>query len=321
MWTGNITGILLYASPAPIFLRIIRRKSTESFSGVIYAVSALSTLQWTYFALLRGKKARPLASLTAIGFSLQVAFNCIYLRFASRSQRRLQILLLFVAATFFIFMATLTSLLLNGTKRAVAVGIICDSISVCYSASPLVIMRRVIKFKSTEFLPFYLPLFFFLSGILWTIFALLTHDLFIAIPNCVNMLLGGLQLIIHLYFNFRRLISASQTTHLVRIIVVNGKTVLSDGYPQTETISSSANAVDQEIGTVNGQTALGDGCPQKDAPSSALNVVDQSSEEYMTVNAVNGKSDVPVHAVHQKNGVTVLEHQQKQPKDDVCPPS
>ncbi|MCO5578418.1 hypothetical protein L7F22_032260 [Adiantum nelumboides] len=202
---GNVTGILLYASPLPIFVRIVRQRSTEAFSGVTYAFSFLSTAQWTYFAFLRGPRARPLASLTIIGFSFQAAFNCIYLRFASKSQRVLQLILLATAASFYACMVTLTSLLLKSNTRANVVGLICTVNSVFYSASPLIILRRVIKSGSTEFLPFFLPLCLFLSGVIWSIFAFLTRDLFIAIPNGVNIMLGALQLSIHFYYKMKGL--------------------------------------------------------------------------------------------------------------------
>ncbi|KAI5073339.1 hypothetical protein GOP47_0011352 [Adiantum capillus-veneris] len=200
---GNVVGVLLYASPMPIFVRICRRRSTEEFSGVPYAFSALSTAQWTYFAILKGPRERPLASLTAIGFCLQFAFNYIYLRFATKSQRVLQTALLAIVASFYACMVTLTHIFLKADVRINVVGISCVVNSIFFCASPLVILKRVIQSGSTEFLPFYLPLFMFLTGAIWSIFSYLTHDFYIGIPNGAGAILGGLQILIHVYYKVR----------------------------------------------------------------------------------------------------------------------
>ncbi|KAI9161863.1 hypothetical protein LWI28_021413 [Acer negundo] len=68
--------------------------------------------------------------------------------------------------------------------------------------SPLVAVRRVIRTKSVEFMPFYLSLLSFLSSLLWMIYGLLSHDWFIASANMASTPLGLLQLII--YFIYRK---------------------------------------------------------------------------------------------------------------------
>ncbi|CAN4087628.1 unnamed protein product [Withania somnifera] len=88
------------------------------------------------------------------------------------------------------------------SRRKVFVGSIGVVASVSMYASPLVVVRQVIKTKSVEFMPFYLSLFSFLASCLWMAYGLLSHDIFLASPNLVGTPLCILQLI--LYFKYRK---------------------------------------------------------------------------------------------------------------------
>ncbi|MCD9640457.1 Bidirectional sugar transporter sweet3 [Datura stramonium] len=87
-------------------------------------------------------------------------------------------------------------------RRKVFVGSIGLVASVAMYASPLVVVRKVIKTKSVEFMPFYLSLFSFLASGFWMAYGLLSHDLFLSSPNLVGTPLCILQLI--LYCKYRK---------------------------------------------------------------------------------------------------------------------
>ncbi|KAK8684468.1 hypothetical protein V6N13_040495 [Hibiscus sabdariffa] len=78
--------------------------------------------------------------------------------------------------------AALVSLLaLHGNARKLFCGLGATIFSIIMYASPLSIMRLVIKTKSVEFMPFFLSLFVFLCGTSWFVFGLLGRDAFIAV--------------------------------------------------------------------------------------------------------------------------------------------
>lgn len=80
------------------------------------------------------------------------------------------------------------------------VGIICAVISVSMYAAPLGIMRTVIRTKSVEFMPFFLSLFLFLNGGIWSTYALLVKDIFVEVPNAIGFVLGGVQLALYFFY-------------------------------------------------------------------------------------------------------------------------
>ncbi|KAI3896821.1 hypothetical protein MKX03_028327, partial [Papaver bracteatum] len=50
---GNIISILVFLSPITTFKRIVKKKSTENFKGILYISTFLSTSLWTYYGLLK----------------------------------------------------------------------------------------------------------------------------------------------------------------------------------------------------------------------------------------------------------------------------
>ncbi|CAM0884045.1 unnamed protein product [Alopecurus aequalis] len=70
-------------------------------------------------------------------------------------------------------------------------GILCVIFGSAMYASPLTIMvRKVIKTKSVEYMPFFLSLVSFLNGVCWTSYALIKFDLYVTIPNGLGALFG-----------------------------------------------------------------------------------------------------------------------------------
>ncbi|KAJ6762650.1 BIDIRECTIONAL SUGAR TRANSPORTER SWEET [Salix purpurea] len=61
-------------------------------------------------------------------------------------------------------------------------------------------MKTVVSAKSVEYMPFLLSFFLFINGGVWTVYAFLTKDYFIGIPNGTGFLLGTAQLILYVMY-------------------------------------------------------------------------------------------------------------------------
>ncbi|GMI89530.1 hypothetical protein like AT1G21460 [Hibiscus trionum] len=164
---GNATALFLFLSPTITFKRIIKSNSTEQFSGVPYGGPRPTSHQ---------RWIRHCSSLHGMVFPLCPKTTSWSQQSMGQEQQLSPSMKLFcgLAATIF---------------------------SIIMYASPLSIMRLVIKTKSVEFMPFFLSLFVFLCGTSWFVYGLLGRDAFIAVPNGFGCGLGTMQLI--LYFIYR----------------------------------------------------------------------------------------------------------------------
>lgn len=203
---GNVASMLLYAAPMLTFSRVMKKKNIEGFSCVPYVLALFNCCLYTWYGLpIVSYKWEnfPVVTINGIGILLEISFIFIYFWFSSTKGKKevakmvVPIILICVATgiiSTFVFH--------EHRRRKVFVGSIGLVASIAMYASPLVVVRQVIKTKSVEFMPFYLSLFSFLASGLWMAYGLLSHDLFLASPNLVGTPLCILQLI--LYFKYRK---------------------------------------------------------------------------------------------------------------------
>ncbi|KAH0470228.1 hypothetical protein IEQ34_001786 [Dendrobium chrysotoxum] len=185
---GNATALFLFLSPIITFRRVIRKKSTEDFSGVPYGlpfVSPNNMLVWT---------------INGTGALIEAIYVLIFLIYAPKKVKARMFGLLALVSSLFAAVALISVLALHDNTRKLFCGSAATIFSICMYASPLSIMRLVIKTKSVEFMPFFLSLFVFLCGTSWFIYGLLGHDPFIIIPNGCGSALGAVQLILYVIY-------------------------------------------------------------------------------------------------------------------------
>uniref|UniRef100_A0A8I6Y4X9 Bidirectional sugar transporter SWEET n=1 Tax=Hordeum vulgare subsp. vulgare TaxID=112509 RepID=A0A8I6Y4X9_HORVV len=175
--SGNVIALFLFLSPVVTFWRIIKRKSTEDFSGVPYNILV--------------------TTINGAGSVIEAIYVVIFLIFAERRSKIRMLGLLSVVTAIFTTVVLVSLLALHGKGRTVFCGLAATVFSICMYASPLSIMRLVIKTKSVEFMPFLLSLSVFLCGTSWFIYGLLGLDPFIYIPNGCGSFLGLMQLILY----------------------------------------------------------------------------------------------------------------------------
>lgn len=195
---GNAAGLLLFLAPVITFKRIIRSRSTEQFSGIPYVMALLNCLVFTWYGLPFVSRNNLLVStVSGIGGVIEFTYIVIFLIYAPKKERTKIIGLFAFIMTVFLVIASVSLLALHGNTRKLFCGIAAALFSTIMFASPLSVMRMVIKTKSVEYMPFFLSLFAFLSGVSWLTFGLLSGDPFIIVPNGFGTGLGIAQLILY----------------------------------------------------------------------------------------------------------------------------
>ncbi|XP_062227582.1 bidirectional sugar transporter SWEET1a-like [Phragmites australis] len=208
--SGNVIALFLFLSPVVTFWRIIRKRSTEDFSGVPYNMTLLNCLLSAWYGLPFVSPNNILVTtINGTGSAIEVIYVVIFLIFAERRTRLRMLGLLGIVTSIFTTVVLVSLLALHGNGRKVFCGLAATIFSICMYASPLSIMRLVIKTKSVEFMPFLLSLSVFLCGTSWFIYGLLGRDPFIAIPNGCGSFLGLMQLILYAIYRNHKGTTAS----------------------------------------------------------------------------------------------------------------
>jgi len=199
---GNVTALFLFLSPMITFHRIIKSRSTEEFSGVPYVSTLMNCLLSGWYGMPFISPNNLLVStINFTGAGIELVYVLMFLYYAPKKIKAKIFTLFALVIAAFAAIALVSVFALHGSTRKLFCGVAATIFSICMYASPLSIMRLVIKTKSVEFMPFFLSLFVFLCGTSWFIFGLLGGDPFVSVPNGFGCFLGTLQLI--LYFIYR----------------------------------------------------------------------------------------------------------------------
>ncbi|XVE60200.1 hypothetical protein DITRI_Ditri05aG0108800 [Diplodiscus trichospermus] len=141
------------------------------------------------------------STINGTGAVIESIYVLIFIIYAQKKEKAKILGLFTFVLTVFSAVALISLFALHGNGRKLFCGLAATIFSIIMYASPLSIMKLVIKTKSVEFMPFFLSLFVFLCGTSWFVYGLLSRDAFVAIPNGFGCGLGAMQLI--LYFIYR----------------------------------------------------------------------------------------------------------------------
>ncbi|XP_051113162.1 bidirectional sugar transporter SWEET14-like [Andrographis paniculata] len=197
---GNIVSFMVLLSPLPTFYEIFKKKSTEGFQSVLYVVGLFSAMLWIYYSLLKGNMIL-LMTINSIACFIYSAYICFFIFFAHKHERANTVkLFLLLNVIGFGLIVLLTYLLEEGLRRVNTVGWICLIFSLCVFVAPLCILRKVIRSKSVEYMPFLPSFFLTLSAVMWLFYGLLLKDYNIAIPNVLGFSFGVVQMVVYIIY-------------------------------------------------------------------------------------------------------------------------
>ncbi|ESW32188.1 hypothetical protein PHAVU_002G300900 [Phaseolus vulgaris] len=226
---GNIISGAMFLSPLPTFIEIWKKGSVEQYSPIPYLATLLNCMVWTLYGLpMVNPHSILVVTINGSGSVLELIFVTLFLIY-SDGKKRLKVILWLLLELAFVAVLTFVTLTQVHTikKRAEIVGTISILFNVMMYASPLSVMKLVIKTKSVEYMPFYFSLASFGNGVAWTTYALIRFDPFITIPNGLGTLLAVAQLVLYAtyYKSTQRQIAArnaNKEVNLSHVTVCNG---------------------------------------------------------------------------------------------------
>ncbi|CAL0309645.1 unnamed protein product [Lupinus luteus] len=218
---GNIISILLFLSPVPAFIRIIKHRSTEDFSSIPYICTLLNCSLWTYYGLIKSGEYL-VATVNGFGIVVETIYLIVFLIYAPKTMRIKTGILAGIMDVVMLGAAiAVTQLAMKGEGRINAVGITGAGLNILMYGSPLAAMKIVVTTKSVEYMPFFLSFFSFLNGGVWLFYAILVRDFILGVPNGTGFVLGAMQLALYgIYRNgkssiqYEHLISSSSNSHM-----------------------------------------------------------------------------------------------------------
>lgn len=197
---GSTVSFIVFLSPLPTFYNIYKKKSAEGYQSIPYVVALFSAMLTLYYALLKGNMI-PVIIINAFGIFIETIYVGFYLFYAPKKAKvqTMKFVLLFVVGGFGAIVLVV-QFLFKGVVRGQIVGWICIVFSVGTFAAPLCILRKVIKTKSVEYMPFLLSLFLTLSAVMWFIYGLLLKDIVIYSPNILGFAFGVVQMVLYMMY-------------------------------------------------------------------------------------------------------------------------
>ncbi|XP_050914059.1 bidirectional sugar transporter NEC1 [Lathyrus oleraceus] len=209
---GNIVSFLVFLAPLPTFYSIYKKKSSEGFQSIPYVVALLSALLLLYYGFLK-TNALLIITINCIGCVIEVIYLIMFIIYAPKKLKISTLILILVADIGgFGMTMIITFFIVKRAFRVHAVGLICAIFNIAVFAAPLSIMRRVIKTRSVEFMPFSLSLFLTLCATMWFFYGLFDKDNYIMMPNVLGFLFGISQMILYLiYKNAKNKVEANST--------------------------------------------------------------------------------------------------------------
>ncbi|TMW96634.1 hypothetical protein EJD97_007075 [Solanum chilense] len=205
---GNAATLFLFLVPTFTFKRIIENKSTEQFSGVPYVMTFLNCLLSAWYGLpFISSNNILIATINGAGAAIELIYVLIFFLYAPNKQKGKTLAMLILVIVAFATAAVISVLAFHGKNRQLFCGTAATIFSIVMYASPMSIIRLVIKTKSVEYMPFFLSFAVVVSCSCWFTYAMLGMDPFVGISTGVGLALGIVQLILYFIYCDKKILN------------------------------------------------------------------------------------------------------------------
>ncbi|KAD2806032.1 hypothetical protein E3N88_39409 [Mikania micrantha] len=174
-------------------------KSVQSFKPDPYVATILNCAVWVFYGLpIVHPDSLLVVTINGAGFIIEVVYVTIFFFYSTWGGRKKIIIILFVEAIFIVVVVVITLMCFDTYKsRSMIVGMIAIVFNILMYASPLTVMRMVIKTRSVKYMPFTLSLASFANSVVWCVYALMPLDPYILVPNGLGSLSATVQLLLY----------------------------------------------------------------------------------------------------------------------------
>ncbi|KAK4719622.1 hypothetical protein R3W88_017960 [Solanum pinnatisectum] len=220
-------SFIVFLAPLPTFYNIYKKKSTEGYQSIPYVVALCSAMILIYYVHLKGNMVDVII-INAIGVFIETIYILFYIFYAPKKAKvqTIKLLLLFVVVGYGgVFLVA--QFLLKGAIRTTIVGWISTAFSVCTFVAPLGIMRKVIKTKNVEYMPFLLSFFLTISAVVWFIYGLTQKNYVIYAPNILGFTFGVVQMVLYVVYKNKK--ENNVTKQKLSEVLQNHVMILEDG--------------------------------------------------------------------------------------------
>ncbi|CAH9098325.1 unnamed protein product [Cuscuta europaea] len=201
---GNIISGCLFLVPIKTFIEIGKKKDVEGFQFYPYVATVLNCMLWVFYGLPIVKPDSLLVvTINGLGLVIELVYVGIYFYYDRQNKRRTRISFFLFGEVCFVGVLALFTLLYfrKLESRASFVGVFADIFNIMMYSSPLLVVKKVYKTKSVEYMPFWLSFTCFANGLCWTCYALIKRlDVFLLISNGLGAIAGAIQLIVYAYY-------------------------------------------------------------------------------------------------------------------------
>jgi len=214
---GSIMAVVLFAVPISVMREVVRAGDVKRYSIIPYLMSACCCGMWVVYAQPYIAPCKPQVLVTnMIGSVLEVSYIIIFLAHAADRQQELFIQTGCALVIFLLLFVLGTSISpefsfepphfpggsdnVHDSRRRFVLGVICVSLNMLMYASPLSIVRDVVRTKSVEYMPLPLSLATLACAISWVAWGFIALDGFVLVCNLAGIALAAVQILIYLVY-------------------------------------------------------------------------------------------------------------------------
>ncbi|XP_065191022.1 sugar transporter SWEET1-like [Sycon ciliatum] len=189
---ASTSNLICYASPLFASIEFYKQKTTGNTASLPLVSTFSSSIFWLVYGLLSvNSMLIRINSFSLFLFTIYIAIYYAYCHTAVQLFSELRFV--FYLALFVFPSVALVHRFVDAHKAMLAMGLVCNSLTISVYAAPLGTLQEVIKQRNTSSMSPPLILANWLSAAVWSAYGIVINDIFIIVPNSLGLVLCSIQ--------------------------------------------------------------------------------------------------------------------------------